>query len=286
MQWLRRAALGASFLVFLGQAPALAQSTDVSWAPGAVTAEVTAGGTGFVEVELSAETALIGALLEVSPSLRSFAGAAPANLGDLGAGETRTVTLGFGTLWDDLPSESFTVTGTLRVLADSGGSPVALLQELPITLTVVPLPPDPGEAGKATLEGIDSDGDGLRDDIQRYIAFTFANSPSVRAAAAAYAKKVQETFFVGNDRVKAVNLAADVQRTRHCFDFLFGGQTVEDLLRSHRATGALLAEVLNTEIRSRSYLAYDAQLAGGVYPVLPESEWKKGCSFDPDALPN
>jgi hypothetical protein len=28
------------------------------------------------------------------------------------------------------------------------------------------LPPDPGEAGKATLEGIDSDNDGIRDDVQ------------------------------------------------------------------------------------------------------------------------
>jgi hypothetical protein len=31
------------------------------------------------------------------------------------------------------------------------------------------LPPDPGRAGNATLEGIDSDNDGLRDDVQRAI---------------------------------------------------------------------------------------------------------------------
>lgn len=32
------------------------------------------------------------------------------------------------------------------------------------------LPPEPGEDGKLTLEGIDSDGDGVRDDVERYIA--------------------------------------------------------------------------------------------------------------------
>jgi len=40
----------------------------------------------------------------------------------------------------------------------------------PTTIPVV-LPPDPGEAGKATLTGIDVDRDGVRDDLQRYIIF-------------------------------------------------------------------------------------------------------------------
>lgn len=41
------------------------------------------------------------------------------------------------------------------------------------------LPPDPGELGKLTLEGIDSDGDGVRDDVQRWIAITHVNRPAV-----------------------------------------------------------------------------------------------------------
>ncbi len=176
--------------------------------------------------------------------------------------------------------------GYAPVLADSGGAPVAVPQELPAALAEAPLPPDPGEAGKATLGGIDSDGDGLRDDIQRYIAFTFPNSARIRAAAADYAKKVQETFFVGSDRVFAVNLAAEILRAKECLYFLSGGQTYEDLQNARRAKDRTLAEILNTKIRSRSYLAYDAQLAGGVYKVLPESEWKSGCTFNPDALPN
>jgi hypothetical protein len=32
------------------------------------------------------------------------------------------------------------------------------------------LPPDPGEAGLAILAGIDSDEDGVRDDVQRLLA--------------------------------------------------------------------------------------------------------------------
>ncbi len=157
---------------------------------------------------------------------------------------------------------------------------------LPVTLAEAPLPPDPGEAGKATLAGIDSDNDGVRDDIQRYIAFTFPDSARVRAAASDYAKKVQETFFIGEDRVKAVNLAAVLGRARQCISFLHGSETGEALRRAIKATDELRTRVLDTGARSRSYLAYNALLAGGVFRVLPESEWKKGCAFDPDALPN
>src|SRR2546430_1155332 len=41
-------------------------------------------------------------------------------------------------------------------------------------------PADPGEAGKRTLEGIDSDRDGLRDDVQRWIFARYPNDVSKR----------------------------------------------------------------------------------------------------------
>lgn len=39
------------------------------------------------------------------------------------------------------------------------------------------LPPDPGKEGKATLLGIDSNGDGLRDDLERFAAIRFHDRP-------------------------------------------------------------------------------------------------------------
>lgn len=44
------------------------------------------------------------------------------------------------------------------------------------------LPPDPGMAGMVTLLGVDRDGDGVRDDVQRKIAARYPNAPSKRAA--------------------------------------------------------------------------------------------------------
>ena len=44
------------------------------------------------------------------------------------------------------------------------------------------IPPDPGEAGSLTLDGIDFDGDEIRDDAERYIAYKYLNGPPPRGA--------------------------------------------------------------------------------------------------------
>lgn len=45
------------------------------------------------------------------------------------------------------------------------------------------VPPDPGEENNKTLLGIDANENGIRDDIDRFIAKTFSNSPEKRKAA-------------------------------------------------------------------------------------------------------
>jgi hypothetical protein len=67
------------------------------------------------------------------------------------------------------------------------------LSRLAITTRSTTIPPDPGEAGKATLEGVDSDHDGLRDDVQREIMFLAPESEKMRMALGAYAK-VEQTL--------------------------------------------------------------------------------------------
>jgi hypothetical protein len=55
------------------------------------------------------------------------------------------------------------------------------------------LPPDPGEAGKATIEGIDSNNNGIRDDVEIAI-YNYAPRPDqeeLRAALMQYAKVIQ-----------------------------------------------------------------------------------------------
>jgi hypothetical protein len=58
----------------------------------------------------------------------------------------------------------------------------------------IKLPTDPGEYGKKTVLGIDSDGDGVRDDIQIKVTKLIPNDPYKRAGAMFWFAMQQERF--------------------------------------------------------------------------------------------
>jgi len=137
------------------------------------------------------------------------------------------------------------------------------------------LPPDPGEAGKQTLMGIDSDGDGLRDDIQRYIYLTYPDQPNVRGALRQYAFSLQKT--VDPDRVAGTGrvIADENGLAMECVNYFMRDEIYE-------VTQRLKAEVMNTYDRTKKYLAYDKELSGGVFALsdLPFDESYKLCDFE------
>jgi len=139
------------------------------------------------------------------------------------------------------------------------------------------LPPDPGEAGKATLEGIDSDGDGIRDDIQRYIALTYPNSQKTRAALQQAAIALQKTILESPDVESALNNTELEARASECIRYIRPGD-------GRKIDNMLLAEFLNTLDRSKAYLEYDSKLSGHVFGVKEIDEYRTSCSFDPDLM--
>ena len=70
---------------------------------------------------------------------------------------------------------------------DQWGAWIFISNYAPITPTksgpIAKLPPDPGAAGKKTVLGIDSDGDGIRDDIQIAVTKLIPDDPYKRAGA-------------------------------------------------------------------------------------------------------
>ena len=58
------------------------------------------------------------------------------------------------------------------------------------------LPPNPGEEGKLTIEGIDSDNDGVRDDVQIAITIKYpSNNDETKSALTQLAKALQKGFI-------------------------------------------------------------------------------------------
>ncbi len=154
---------------------------------------------------------------------------------------------------------------------------------IPVTNTAeIPgLPPDPGEAGKATLAGIDSDNDGVRDDVQRYIAINHPNSAKERVALTQYVKVVQNILLDANDKQKSVKHGEEMSRASECMNYTAGS-----VRNAIAMIGDLQSVMVNTDERSRAYFTFIDQFGTEVYVATPDSEIVSTCVINPASLPN
>ncbi len=141
------------------------------------------------------------------------------------------------------------------------------------------LPPDPGAAGKLTLAGIDSDGDGVRDDVQRWIALTYPNSQKTRAALTQGTKTMQKFLLEAANAKKSYVNAVQMAKDYECLSYVNMDASYA-ISREHQAI------FLDTNVRSRAWFQADHHLSGSMFKSSDFADWKKGCNFNPDAMPN
>lgn len=123
---------------------------------------------------------------------------------------------------------------------------------LPTTPTLR-IPPDPGEEGKATVAGIDTDRDGIRDDVQRFIVFSEPGSTSMRAAMSQFAASLQTTILQPANNLDGIRTVIRAQRCLH--SRLAPGSVAERL-------ATLQAVVLNTQARLDAWIQANAAFSG------------------------
>ena len=139
------------------------------------------------------------------------------------------------------------------------------------------LPPDPGAAGKLTLAGIDSDNDGVRDDVQRWILMTYPNSQKTRAALTQRTKMMQQFLLDAANPVKSLSNAVQMGRDRSCLAYV----QRKDFYNIGMEQKAIF---LNTYTRSKAWLQAGRHLSGNMFTSLADE--KLGCDFNPDVMPN
>lgn len=130
-----------------------------------------------------------------------------------------------------------------------------------VTVDPFPLPPDPGEAGKQTLAGIDSDNDGVRDDVQRYIGVTYYQNPSAVDVLRRYAVVDLGMIVSPLDRDIALEMAARRRQLLTCWNYLFPEDELQALDR-------LLPQVLNSRERLAAYSDRDHLLSGRTFATV------------------
>jgi hypothetical protein len=249
---------------------------SITWTPGSLNEIIGQGQTKTVAVSFTSSEKLTNVVVRVVPELQPYVQVSPSSFASIAKGQTLSINV---TIAAAATAPLGTATGTIQ-LRSGKGAPKTFAKPLPIEIMVTsPLPPDPGAAGKATLEGIDSDGDGLRDDVQRHIALTYPESERTRAGLIQAAKAMQALILNADDKQTSIANALEDAAALDCLYYLRPSD--RDLVYD-----SLRAIVVNTPERARAYLRADGQLGGQVYESTPFDQRVMKCQFTPSLLPN
>jgi hypothetical protein len=135
------------------------------------------------------------------------------------------------------------------------------------------LPKDPGDEGKETVQGVDADEDGLRDDVEIHISETYTDT-EVRAATIQLALAFQALITTGTSKPSALTAATSMNRAIDCLyslDATKFGDHVDDIEET----------VVNTGARARAYAKAGAFLSGGSYSVSTIADNSASCEEAP-----
>lgn len=145
------------------------------------------------------------------------------------------------------------------------------------------LPPHPGPAGNATVAGVDSNGDGIRDDIEIFIAENYGYSERAVRALRAIARDVQRDLVDPPKTPQEAVARVNARRSIACYV-----RTVDRELQIRKDPMMdVIAETVNTperfELFRRKETLLAGQIAEGTDPRLTIEEL---CGYDPEKLKN
>jgi hypothetical protein len=135
-----------------------------------------------------------------------------------------------------------------------------------------------GEEGKKTLLGVDSDKDGVRDDVQIWIdkRYPSNSNPSTNSAMRQFAKYIQLELQFYSDKEQVTPVHQKKLETIFCLMW------VND--EGSRLTKEIEGQMLNTRERIKAYVKVDSYFDGSNAPKsfrgLKWKEMNKFCEFE------
>ena len=135
--------------------------------------------------------------------------------------------------------------------------------------------PDPGEKGKQTLEGIDLDEDGVRDDIQLYISQEFKDElPVLREALRRSAIAITKNLMSYQDKVQNIKDNHKALDSLLCVSY-FESKVKDIGLRVY-------GKMINTQLRVQAETATDKNFNGETRRMKQFEDMSKRCDFNID----
>jgi len=143
------------------------------------------------------------------------------------------------------------------------------------------LPPEPDPTtNNSTLLGIDSNNNGVRDDVERWIYKTYKDKHPIHIDIAMQAARGYKLVLETPERAK--DIRGEVNGALFCASYYkFGAQLFNDpILVYERIDAPVMSIYFNTKDRSDVYWQYDTLLSGGVYSLPKYDEMKSFCDFN------
>ncbi|WP_299729355.1 hypothetical protein [uncultured Endozoicomonas sp.] len=142
------------------------------------------------------------------------------------------------------------------------------------------MPPAPGEEGKIGLAGIDSDQDGVRDDVQRFIASTFQDEPTEKMMPVSKMVMVrQEQLIHAYDKQKVLALLPQTLASQYCFFH----HTQDDFSKYRVLYKRVEAKLYNTYDRLQARNKINSYYGGMI--VEDPGDYEKYCNQEPVNTP-
>jgi len=131
------------------------------------------------------------------------------------------------------------------------------------------LPPMPDEKkNNETLLGIDSNSNGVRDDVERWIYERYKDKHPIYAALAMDSAQADQEALKGSTHYeKAHNMSSDVIDCEGYYKYFADMNGEQKIIDEYdRVAGReVLSRTVNNKDRVKAYVAYDHSLSGGVY---------------------
>jgi hypothetical protein len=146
---------------------------------------------------------------------------------------------------------------------------------------VLPPEPDPN-INNSTLLGIDSNNNGVRDDVERWIYQTYKDKHPIHIDIAMQAARGYKLVLETPERAKEIH--DEVRKPLHC-QFYYESDA-KYFNESTLVTENIVSEFFrskiyfNTKERMDAYIKYDILLSGDSYSLPSFEEEKKACDFD------
>jgi hypothetical protein len=194
--------------------------------------------------------------------------------------------------WVVTPSDAVKVTNTtLTALKDTSTTVKAKLGAVTsdaISLNIYwevnghTLPPEPDKAvNDSTLLGIDSNDNGVRDDVERWIYETYKDKHPIHIDIGMQSAKARQKILEQPDKAKEIHdfVSAPIycEGYYRVYAKIFG----DHISIQERINGSVFDEkTFNTKAREDAYWEYDTLLSGDSYTVPKPREGKNYCDFN------